>query len=162
MSPLLLINIPDMVRQEEVVRIVEDLLEGTGKYLVEVLIQPANRITVYFDGDQNVSISDCQLLSRQIEEKLDKEPENFELNVSSPGLDRPIRLHRQYQKRIGRELEIVLLTGERVTGILVRADEKSVELEHPVRNPKKETLRPNSVISFDNIKSAKNIISFGK
>jgi ribosome maturation factor RimP len=151
-----------MISQEEAVRIVEELLEGTDKYLVEVLVQPSNRITVYFDGDQNVSISDCQWLSRRIEEKLNKGFEDFELNVSSPGLDRPIRLPRQYNKRIGRELEIILLTGERITGILARADEKNIELEHPVRNRKKETPKPNSVISLENIKSAKTIISFGK
>ena len=151
-----------MITQEQVVKVVEEMLGGTDKFLVEVLIQPANKITVFFDGDNSVSISDCQKLSRFVEERLDRDYTDYQLTVSSAGMDRPIRLLRQYKKRIGKELEVIFLTGERISGILVRADEQTIELEHPVKNPKKEVVKPNTIIGLEKIKSAKIIITFGK
>ena len=161
MSPLLLME-SYMIKKEQVAEIVDEQLYGTDKFLVEVLLQPGNIITVYIDGDNSISISDCQNLSRFIENKLDRDQSDYQLTVSSSGLDRPIRLFRQYRKRIGKELEILTLHGETITGILVKTDESFIELEHPVKNVKKETGKPNSVISFDTIKKAKLIINFGK
>ena len=138
------------------------MLEGTDKFLVDVMVQSSNRISVFFDGDEGVSISDCQKLSRMIEEKLNREFTDFELNVSSPGLDRPLKPPRQYRKHIGKEMEVVLQSGETATGIMVNAGESGVELTHPVKNPKKEIQRPNTIIRTDQIKSIKNVISFGK
>jgi len=151
-----------MITQEQVVKVVEEMLGGTDKFLVEVLIQPANKITVFFDGDNGVSISDCQKLSRFLEEKLDRDYPDYQLTVSSAGMDRPIKLLRQYKKRVGKELEVITVTGERISGVLVKADDKGIELEHPVKNPKKEVAKPNSIIAFEKIKSAKIIITFGK
>ena len=151
-----------MITQEQVVKVVEEILGGTDKFLVEVLIQPSNRITVFFDGDNGVSISDCQKLSRYIEERLDRDYTDYQLTVSSAGMDRPIRLLRQYRKRIGKELEVISTAGEKISGILVYADDKHIELEHPVKNPKKEVAKPNSIIALEQIKSAKIIITFGK
>jgi ribosome maturation factor RimP len=151
-----------MITKEKVIKVVEEILEGTDKFLVEVLLQPANKITVFFDGDNGVNISDCQKLSRFIEEKLDRDYADYQLTVSSSGMDRPIKLLRQYKKRIGREMEVISLTGDRVSGILVRADDKNIELEHPVKNPKKEIEKPNSIIELGKIKSSKIIITFGK
>jgi ribosome maturation factor RimP len=153
---------PEMITEKQVVKVVEEILGGTDKFLVEVLIQPVNKITVFFDGDNGVSVSDCQKLSRFIEERLDRDYTDYQLTVSSAGMDRPIKLLRQYKKRIGRELEVISLTGERITGTLVRADEQSIELEHPVKKPKKEVAKPNSIITLEKIKSAKIIITFGK
>jgi len=151
-----------MITQEQVVKVVEEMLGGTDKFLVEVLIQPANKIIVFFDGDNGVSISDCQKLSRFIEERLDRDYTDYQLTVSSAGMDRPIKLLRQYKKRIGKELEVISSAGERISGILVRADDDGLELEHPVKNPKKEVVKPNSIIALEKIKSAKIIITFGK
>ena len=161
MSPLLLQE-SYMIKKEQIAEIVDERLYGTDKFLMEVLIQPGNIITVYIDGDNSVTISDCQDLSRFIESKLDRDQSDYQLTVSSAGLDRPIRFLRQYRKRIGKELEILTFRGETITGILVKADESFIELEHPVKNVKKETAKPNSVISFENIKKAKLIINFGK
>ena len=97
-----------------------------------------------------------------IEEKLTGEFPEFELNVSSPGLDRPLKLPRQYRKHIGKEMDVVLQSGEKATGILVNVGESGIELSHPVKNPKKEIQRPNTIIGTDQIKSIKNVISFGK
>ncbi len=151
-----------MITQEKVVNFVEEILEGTDKFLIEVLIQPGNKITVFFDGDNNVSISDCQKLSRFIEGKLDIDYADYQLTVSSAGMDRPIKLLRQYKKRIGKELDVITCSGDQISGILIKADENGIELEHPVKKPRKEVLKPNSIIAFERIKSAKIVITFGK
>ena len=161
MSPLLF-NERFMVTQEQVIKAIEEILEGTDKFLVEVLIQPGNHIVVYIDGDQSVSIADCQNLSRVLEKRLGLDFSDHQLTVSSAGMDRPIKLLRQYRKRIGKQLEVTTLDGIKTTGILVRADETEIELEHPVKNPKKEIKRPDSIIAMNKIKSAKIIITFGK
>jgi ribosome maturation factor RimP len=151
-----------MITQEQVVNIVEEILEGTDKFLVEVLILSGNKITVFFDGDNSVSIADCQKLSRSIEARLDIDYADYQLTVSSAGMDRPIKLFRQYQKRIGKALDVITSSGDQVSGILIKADENGIELEHPVKKPKKEILKPNSIIAFERIKSAKIVITIGK
>lgn len=151
-----------MITQEQIVNVVEEILEGTDKFLVEVLILSGNKITVFFDGDNNVSISDCQKLSRFIEERLDVDYVDYQLTISSAGMDRPIKLLRQYKKRIGKGLDVITYSGDQISGILIKADENGIELEHPVKNPRKQVLKPNSIIAFERIKSAKILITFGK
>ena len=151
-----------MIDQEKVSGIINELLRDSDKFLVEVIIRSGNRIMVFFDSDNKVSVADCQKLSRSIESRLDRENEDFELIVSSSGMDRPLKLLRQYKNRIGRELEIITNEGEKITGILRRADETSIELEHTVKNPKKEIPAPPTQIAMDQIKSAKIIITIGK
>ena len=101
-----------MITSSEIVNLVQEHLAGTEKFLVDVLIKPANRIYVFIDGDHGVTIADCVGLSRFIESKLDREAEDFELNVSSSGAEHPIRLPRQYLKNVGRSLQ-VKLSGDR-------------------------------------------------
>ena len=151
-----------MITQEKVVKTVNEVLAGSDKFLVEVILESGNRITVFFDSDSTVSISDCQKLSSSIEEKLDRDYEDYELTVSSSGMDRPIKLPRQYKKRIGKELDIVTNSGIKITGVLAKVNEDTLVLDHPVKNPKKEIKKPDSVIKLDEIKTAKIIITIGK
>ena len=161
MSPLLF-NAQFMITKEQVETAVEEILKGTDKFLIEATIQPGNHIVVYVDGDSNVSIADCRDLSRLLEKRLNLDYSDHRLTVSSAGMDRPLKLLRQYRKRIGREMEVITQDGTRTTGILTRADENGIELEHPVKNPKKEIQKPDSHIAMDRIRSAKIIITFGK
>ena len=137
-------------------------LEGTDRFLVEATVQPGNRLLIFIDGDSGVSIDHCNELSRHIEGQFDRTMEDFDLTVSSSGLDRPIKFLRQYRKNIGKELVINPIAGEPVSGILVNADESGIELEHPLKNPKKEIKKENTKLSFEEIKTAKIIIKFGK
>jgi ribosome maturation factor RimP len=151
-----------MITQEQVSEVINSALEGSDKFLVEVILKPINKITVFIDSDTRVSISDCQKLSRSIESKLDRDFEDYELTVSSAGMDRPIKLLRQYQNRIGKELEIITKEGEKEQGVLIQVTEDSLELDHPVKNQKKEIKKANSIIKRDAIKTAKIIITIGK
>ena len=101
----------------------EELAEGS-LFLVEVNITPGNEIEVVID------IDDCVALSRAIEERLDREEEDFELTVTSAGIGRPLRLLRQYRKLIGHPVEVVLLNGTKIIAELRDADEGSVTLAY--------------------------------
>jgi len=151
-----------MITQQQVIDTVNELLEGSDKFLVEVIIQSGNKITVYFDSDHPISISDCQNLSRSIENRFDRDYEDYELTVSSSGMDRPIKLLRQYRKRIGKELDIITNSGEKITGKLIKIGKDAIELDHPVKNAKREIKKPNSIIRLDAIKTAKINITIGK
>ena len=151
-----------MITEEQVAALVSEILRSSDHFLVEVQIAAGNRITVFFDGDGSVSIDDCKKLNRSLEEKLDREKEDFELTVSSSGMDRPIKLLRQYRKRIGKELEISTVEGEKVNGILAGVTDTSIELEHPVKKPGKELQKPNTIIQYNSIKKAKLVITIGK
>ncbi len=154
-----------MISESEIVKIVNDNLKGTSKFLVEVKILTGNRIIVFIDGDNGISIDDCILLSKHIESKLSREIEDYSLDVSSSGLTSPIRLLRQYNKFIGKQLEILTLDGEKQTGILVSYSEDNIEIRsHKIINPKTKTsssiVDNNVLIPFKIIKEVKPVISF--
>ncbi len=140
----------------------EELLVSTDKFLVDILIQPANRISVFVDGDHGVSIDDCRKISRSLEERLNEEIEDFELNVSSPGLDRPLKLLRQYKKNIGRGMEIITVSGEKIEGILLSVVDSGVEIISPAKGKKKQEEQKNISLLFKDIKVAKIKIDFRK
>jgi len=129
-----------MIDTEDVKEIVNKILEGSPLFLVDLVIHPGNRIQVFIDGDHDVSISDCRELSIQVESALNSEALDFELMVSSSGIDRPLKFSRQFRKNTGRMLAVVAQSGEVIHGKLVRADENEIEIEHIVKNPKKEKI----------------------
>ncbi len=151
-----------MITKEKIHSLVTELLEGSDKYLVDLSVQPGNKLFIYIDGDRNVNINDCHELNRLIESRLDRDEEDYDLTVSSYGIDRALLKPRQYHKNIGNEMEVILQDGTKLTGLLVSSDDQGIELEHPVKKPKKEEKKPNTVIPFEEIKTAKIILKFGK
>lgn len=141
---------------------VEEILAGTDKFLVDVVVQPSNKIYIYFDSDTTITIHDCQEISRTIEGNLNREDEDYDLTVSSSGIDRPLKMPRQYRKNIGKEMEVVTSEGKNITGVLAKVEDSFVELEHPIKKPKKEIKRENTRLPFSEIKTAKIIVKFGK
>ena len=93
--------------------IAENKLRENESFLVDVIISPTNKIRVTIDNFQGVSIQECVSVSRFIENQLDREAEDFELEVSSPGLDQPFKVLQQYQKYLGREVEIKFFEGKK-------------------------------------------------
>jgi ribosome maturation factor RimP len=151
-----------MIDKENIRKITEEVLQGTDKFLVDIMIQPGNRISVFIDGDRGVSIEDCRKISRSLEERLNEGPGNFELSVSSPGLDRPLKFLRQYKKNIGRGMEIVTVNGEKVEGILLSVDDSGLEIIPPAKDKKKKEEQKNISLQFRDIKVAKIKIAFRK
>ena len=154
-----------MIDKEVVCRLVEEKLASSSYYLVDVTVAPGNVITVEIDNDEAVSIDDCAELSRYIEERLDRDVEDYELEVGSAGITSPFKVLRQYIKNIGNEVEIQLKNGPRVTGILKAADERGmvVSVEKKVKPEgakKKITVVEDEAHTFDEIKYTKYVIRF--
>lgn len=148
-----------MITQSNIASLVDQHLANSDKFLVEVLIKPGNRIYVFIDGDHGVMIADCVEVSRLIESSLDRETEDFELNVSSAGADQPMKLPRQYTKNIGRSLQVKLSEDKTVTGKLEEVTENGIVLHTP--GDKKKKLPPETLnLEFREILESKVIISF--
>ena len=150
-----------MISKETIQPLVEEILAGTDKFLVDLVIQPSNKIYVYFDSDTSITIHDCQEISHSIENNLNREEEDYDLTVSSSGIDRPLKMIRQYRKYVGKEFDIVTIDGKNDSGILVKVEDDFLELEHPVKK-KKEIRRENTRFLLSEIKTGKLIIKFGK
>lgn len=132
-------------------------------FLVEVRIKPTNNIKVFIDGDQGVSIEKLVQFNRRLYRQLEEEGMfpggDFSLEVSSPGLDEPLKLHRQYRKNIGRFIEVTETEGEIKEGKLVSVDEKELVIES-VRGKGKKLETVQHTVAFDNIKTTKVQIKF--
>lgn len=104
------------------------LLAESESYLVDVEIDRENRIVVTIDNDEGVDIDECANLSQYLEDHLDRDTEDFELEVGSAGLSSPLRIPRQYRKFEGERMEVLCRDGKKLTGILGKADEEGFDL----------------------------------
>ena len=114
-----------MIEKELIKDITEKYLEGTTMFLVDVVVKPGNAIVVEVDSDEGVSIDDCIALSRNIESHLDRDAEDFELEVGSAGITSPLKIPRQYKKNIGNEVEVLTKKGQKLSGVLKSCDDNS-------------------------------------
>jgi len=153
-----------MIKEEHIIKLVKDHLKGSDQFLVSVKIKPGNRIFVFIDSDTSVCIDDCVQLNRFLESQLDREIEDFELKISSSGLDQPIILLRQYKKNIGKQIEVVTHDGSKKKGLLLKADDKMIEMEIFDKTSKSKTINTGNMvaISLNDIKETKQVISFKK
>lgn len=139
-------------------KVIEFLGEG-DLFLVEVKVSKNNNINIFIDGDNGVRIQDCIELSKKLEECLDRETEDFELNVSSFGLEEPLQLQRQYVKNIGRSLQVETEETS-VTGKLIEANEESFTIELNPKGKKAKESEKTKTYKYSEIKTAKVVISF--
>lgn len=109
----------------------EAVAERTDLFVTEVKVKPDNTIYVFLDGDHGVQVEDCITVSRHVEHHLDRGRCDFELNVSSYGIGRPLILLRQYRNAVGKTLSVKLPDGSKVKGVLLEADEKQLKIEIP-------------------------------
>ena len=127
-------------------------------FLVEVKIRPGNNIKIFVDADHGISIDKLaqynRSLYRQIEETGLFPNNDFSLEISSPGLDEPLKLRRQYLKNIGRYVEVLLKSGIKKEGKLISATEKEIVIEEEKGNKKKKEIIQHS-LSYDDIKTTK-------
>jgi len=152
-----------MISEKLIKKMVQLELEGTENYLVSVLIRDGNRIHIFIDNDNDVSVDDCIKLSRGIEGQLDRDTEDFELMVSSAGLDQPFILSRQYQKYINRRIEIELNEGKKIKAVLTSADDEHITIKKLTKKGKSKKLEegPEQQLSLEEIKETKPGIQFG-
>lgn len=147
-----------MITEGQITSLVEEKIEGTEMFLVDVKVLPSNRIKVFVDALEGVNVKSCVDVSRHIEGSLDREEEDFELEVSSPGLTEPFQHPLQYKKNVGREVKVTTTDGNSVKGELLEFSENAVTVK-PEKKKKKEQAEPIEILLTD-IKEAKTVISF--
>lgn len=154
-----------MIDRNVILQLVEEKLASTEMFLVDVEVKTGNVIVVEIDSDEAVSIDDCVALSRWLEEHLDREKEDFELEVGSAGITSPFKVLRQYVKNIGNEVEILLKAGVKLTGVLKEADENGIVVTvekqvKPEGAKRKITVQEDQSYTYDEIKYTKYLIRF--
>ena len=116
-----------MIAKEQITVLCEEALAGSDRFLVEVKVKPNNVIEVYADSDTAVNIDHCAELSRYINEKLDRDVEDYELTVLSWGLSGALKMDRQLQKYVGKDVEVKTKETGKMQGKLVGFDAEKVE-----------------------------------
>jgi len=152
------------IQKQSIEQFVEDLLKDSPEsFLVEVSIVPGNNIRVFVDADKGLTIDRCTKINRAlynyIEEKNLFPNNDFALEVSSPGLDEPLKLLRQYQKNIGRKVEVMMNDGSVKEGKLISADSDKVVIEEVEGKGKKAVIKETTILN-DQIKHTKVQVIF--
>jgi ribosome maturation factor RimP len=148
-----------MITKDHIRKLVTEHLSGTGIFLVDVRLSSTGRITVLIDRPEGVRIEDCATLSRQISNDLGEEGGDYELNVSSPGLDMPLLIPEQFVKNEGRMVSVVTNEGERLKGVMMNVTRGGFDLVSETKI-KKETITAVRSFNFEDVKTVKIIISF--
>lgn len=152
--------------REKVEKLLEEAFEENNSlFLIGLEIDNSNHISVVIDGDNGVSVNDCISVSRKVEHNLDREEEDFSLDVASAGVSQPLMMPRQYRKNIGRKLAVTTSQGEKFEGELVQMEGERITLRWKAREPKpvgkgKVTVTKEAVLPLEDIKEAKVIITF--
>ncbi len=153
-----------MIQKTDIAALVMEKIQGTDQFLVDIKLSP-NKLAVFVDKPEGISLDECTSLTRFLLEKL--EPEGFlethEVEVSSPGMDSPLLVPQQYQRRLGRELRVIDRNGREIKGVLEDAGAEEISLKEvrTVReNKKKITTEAVHRIPYADIKEAKLIFNF--
>lgn len=154
-----------MIKKEIVTQLVEQWLEGQEYFLVDVSVSADNRIVVEIDHKEGVWIEDCVALSRFIEDHLDREAEDFELEVGSAGIGQPFKVIKQYLNHVGSEVEVLTAQGTKMTGVLKEADEEHFVVTTNQKVKVEGAKRPKLVevdvpLRYDEVKYTKYAIRF--
>ena len=154
-----------MISQKYIRGLVEGKIADMPYFLVDVMVSSSNSIRVEIDGDEGVNIADCVEISKHIEASLDREEQDFELTVSSAGMDQPFKILRQYQRYLNRNVTVKTTSGKKLEGKLLAATEENIVLETSRKErvegkKKKEVIIENIEIPMHEIKETKVVISF--
>ena len=154
-----------MITTDKIKKIAEEKIAEGANFIVDISVKPGNKITILLDNDEGVSISDCVAMSRHVEFSLDRETEDFELNVMSPGLTEPFKTLRQYQKYIDKQVDVVTKENKKLSGKLLSVNGEGIQLETKSKEKTAEKKAKQLIIStisltFNQIKETKVVISF--
>jgi ribosome maturation factor RimP len=154
-----------MITVDRVTKLVEEKMEGTDLFIVELSVKPGNKIEILVDRDSGLALEDCLSVSRHVEGNLDRELEDYSLDVSSPGVGKPLKLKRQYVKNVGRTVNVKRTDGTIIEGVLVSSDEEKIVVhtrtKEEVEGKKgKKWVERDEEVAFDTISETKIVISF--
>ena len=150
--------------EKRVIELVEEkIADRPDLFLVDVQMHGGGLLTILVDGDNGVAITDCVAISRHVGFHLEEEnaiEQAYNLEVSSPGLDTPLKSARQYQKNINRMLGVKLIDGAKHEGKLLAADETGITIEENIKEKGKKAALVQNVIPFTDIVETKVLVSF--
>lgn len=154
-----------MIEKKFIESVVNQHLEPKTEFIVDVSVSANNRILVIIDSDTGITIDRCVDVSRAIEQQLDRDKEDFELEVASAGLSEPLKIVRQYIKNIGRTVEVVMNSGVKKFGTLLSASNEgfSIEVQEKelVEGKKRKVMVTKTIpLAYADVKSTKIVISF--
>jgi len=145
----------------------QSVLTDESHFIVDVIFSgkhgPSKKMLVIVDGDKGVTIDDCTSVSRQLSAILDEtnliEEEHYLLEVSTPGLDHPLKLKRQFKKNVGRSLKVHMQDKSILQGKMTAADEDKITLDEEVKEGKKIEIKPRE-IPYSDMEKAFVLVSF--
>ena len=154
-----------MISKDSIFQAVEQFLSATDYFLVDIKVTPDNRVLVEIDSFEGVTIEFCAELNRHIESQIDREIEDYELEVGSAGLTEPFKVLKQYEKNLGNEVETLTKEGKKYNGILTEVDSTGFVLEiekseKPEGAKRKVIVSENLTFPYEDIKTTKYIIRF--
>lgn len=151
-----------MIKVETITKLVESLFNNDEVFIVDIYIAAGTKIYIFIDRDKGLEISDCVKVTRHIEANIDREKEDYELMVSSPGVDYPFKTMRQYLKQVGKNVRVTLNNGTQFDGELksVTDTEILVCAETPKKSNKKQIEKNDVSILLTDIKETKGIVKF--
>ena len=153
-----------MITKEQVTQLANESLENTDRFVVDITVSKSNVIFVYIDSDTSVTIDHCVELSRYIESHLDREIEDYELSVSSAGIDYPLLKNRQLNKYIEKELDILNNEGIKKTYKLLSFNDEKLDVQEATIKTlgrlKKIVYSETTELFFKDIKEIKPYINF--
>ena len=148
-----------MIEKQNIQGIVEEFIKGTELFLVAVKVSSSNRIIVLADKKDGITIDECASIHRHIENSLDRDKQDFELQVSSPGIDLPFGVIEQYYKNEGKQVEVIDNEGSKYSGRLKNVTPGGFELEAEFKIKGKTKELKDISFNFDQIKTARVILT---
>ncbi|HUS85715.1 MAG TPA: ribosome assembly cofactor RimP [Bacteroidales bacterium] len=149
-----------MVEKQHIKKLAEEYISDKDIFLVDVRVSTSNRITVLANKMGGITIDECALFSKFLESRLDRETEDFELQVSSPGLDMPFQVREQYDMNIGRRVQVIDSEGKKHTGVLKVVSEQGFEVVPEKKEKGIKNVAVSVSFKFDDIRSVKTVIDF--
>lgn len=148
-----------MIEKDKIEEIVKEFMKGTGLFLVSVKTGNGNRISVLADRKEGITIDECVSIHRHIENNFNRDEEDYELQVSSPGLDMPFMVIEQYHKNEGKKVEVTDNDGVKYSGILKNITTGGFELEAEVKIKGKTRETKEISFNFDQVKTTRVILT---
>ena len=166
-SPLILCTITNKyMKISEIIDAISSEIVARGLYLVDVTVSKDNDVEVTIESEEGkVELEDCVAISRFFETQFDRETEDYSLTVTSAGLDQPFKVFKQFEKAVGKKVEVQLKGGKKMVAVLEAADEESITLKYSQKEAvegkkKKETVEHVDRFTMDQVNSVKPFIEF--
>ncbi len=154
-----------MITLEKIRELVNENIAGTGIFIIDIVINTGNKIEIFLDHPNHISINQCIKVNRAVESNLDREIDDFELMVSSGGAESPFKVLAQYEKFQGKKVEVTTSEGEVIVGTLEAVNPTDFKIYQMVKekaegSKKKQEVKKQFTFEYSKIKQTRSIISF--